>query len=82
MNQIITKIICLFLLLSVFSLMPPMVEAQFGVGGVAPGTDPTVPITGAGNPGGPVVPFDGGMSLMLLASGVSYCAKKLRRVKQ
>jgi hypothetical protein len=30
---------------------------------------------------GPVVPFDGGMSLMLLASGVGYASKKLKRKK-
>ncbi len=28
---------------------------------------------------GPTVPFDGGMSLMLLASGIGYGVKKLKR---
>ena len=27
----------------------------------------------------PAVPFDGGMSLMLIASGIGYSAKKLRK---
>jgi len=35
---------------------------------------------GNGSPvGGPIVPFDGGMSLMLLASGIGYGVKKLRK---
>ena len=35
---------------------------------------------GNGNPvGGPIVPFDGGMSLILLASGVGYGVKKLNK---
>jgi len=28
---------------------------------------------------GPTVPFDGGMSLMLAASGIGYVSKKLKR---
>ena len=42
-----------------------------GIGG------PGSPGDGPGGDGGPVVPFDGGMSLMLLASGIAYAAKKL-----
>ena len=38
-----------------------------GSGGSTPGLD-----------GGPVVPFDGGMSLVLLASGVGYVTRKLK----
>ena len=45
------------------------------------------PNPGPGNQGsgtgvttdGPQVPFDGGMSLMLAASGIGYVAKKLRK---
>jgi hypothetical protein len=44
-----------------------------GIGG------PGSPSVGVGGDGGPVVPLDGGMSLMLLASGIGYGAKKLRR---
>ena len=30
---------------------------------------------------GPTVPFDGGMSLMLAASGIGYVAKRMKRNK-
>ena len=43
-----------------------------GIGG--PGSGGNTP----GDDGGPVVPFDGGMSLMLLATGVGYVAKKMK----
>ena len=43
-----------------------------GIGG------PGSPTVGVGADSGPVVPFDGGMSLLLLASGISYSAKKLK----
>lgn len=47
------------------------------------------PNPGPGNSGstvnttsdGPTIPFDGGMSLMLIASGISYGAKKLKKEK-
>ena len=49
----------------------------------SPADDPG--INGPGSPnngptgdGSPVVPFDGGMSLMLAASGISYAAKKIK----
>ena len=43
-----------------------------GIGG------PGSPTVGVGADSGPVVPFDGGMSLMLAASGIAYASKKLR----
>ena len=43
-----------------------------GIGG------PGSPGDGPGGDGGPVVPFDGGMSLMLLASGIGYASKKIK----
>ena len=43
-----------------------------GIGG------PGSPGNGPGGDGGPVVPIDGRMSLMLLASGVAYAAKKIK----
>ena len=43
-----------------------------GIGG--PGSGGNTP----GDDGGPVVPFDGGMSLMLLASGIGYASKKIK----
>lgn len=46
-----------------------------GIGG--PGTNGSAP---AGD-GAPIVPFDGGMSLMLAASGIGYAAKILKKKK-
>ena len=46
-----------------------------GIGG------PGSPSVGVGGDGGPVVPFDGGMSLMLVVSGIGYAAKKIRKVE-
>ena len=43
-----------------------------GIGG------PGSPGNGPSGDGGPIVPFDGGMSLMLVASGISYAAKKVK----
>jgi hypothetical protein len=43
-----------------------------GIGG------PGSPGNGPSGDGSPIVPFDGGMSLMLAASGISYVAKKLK----
>ena len=42
-----------------------------GIGGPGIGAAP------AGD-GSPIVPFDGGMSLVLLASGIGYATKKVR----
>ncbi len=47
-----------------------------GIGG------PGSPSEGVGGDGGPVVPFDGGMSLMLAASGIAYASKKVRGMKK
>ena len=43
-----------------------------------PGTNGSGVLADGGS-GGPGVPFDGGMSLMLVASGIGYAAKKLKR---
>jgi len=43
-----------------------------GIGG------PGSPSEGVGGDGGPVVPFDGGMSLMLAASGIAYASKIIK----
>ena len=45
-----------------------------GIGG------PGSPGDGPGGDGGPVVPLDRDLSLMLLASGVGYAAKRLKKV--
>lgn len=55
-------------------------KAQFGGTGGTPGAGGTgggFPTTG----GGPVVPFDGGMSLLLAAAGVGYARGKLSKGK-
>ena len=46
-----------------------------GIGGPGSGSGPSGTPSGDG---GPVVPFDGGMSLVLAASGISYASKKLK----
>ncbi len=65
----------LVILFTLFSNM--IVNAQTpaddpGIGGPGVGAAP------AGD-GSPIVPFDGGMSIMLIASGIGYGAKKMRR---
>ena len=44
-----------------------------GIGG------PGSPGNGPSGDGGPIVPFDGNLSLILLAVGIAYSAKKLNR---
>jgi len=60
------------------------VNAQFNIGG--PGTSGSGINANGTQSGGPLpsptVPFDGGMSLMLVASGIGYVAKKLKRKQQ
>ena len=46
-----------------------------GIGG------PGSPSVGVGSDGSPVVPFDGGMSLLLLVSGIGYAAKNARKTE-
>ncbi len=54
-------------------------NAQFSING--PGTNGSgTNANGTGNDN-PNVPFDGGMSLVLAASGISYAAKKLKGLK-
>jgi len=74
------KIVMVTLVLIVSFLIAQHSEAQFGGGGGTPGGGGTgggIPGTG----GGPEVPFDGGMSLMLIASGIGYGAKYLKKQK-
>lgn len=46
-----------------------------GIGG------PGSPGNGPSGDGAPIVPFDGGMSLMLAASGIAYASKKISASK-
>lgn len=65
-----------------FVLSIVAVNAQFSGTGSAPGTQGSgVGIPQAGGTKTPVVPFDGGMSLMLLVSGVGYASKQLKKKK-
>jgi hypothetical protein len=64
-------------MIAILILTATIANAQFGIGG--PGTNGSgINANGTTN-GTPTVPFDGGMSLMLAASGIGYAAKKLRR---
>lgn len=72
------KIFFLPVVLVTVLLISLQTEAQFSNGGGTPGGGGSgggIPPTG----GGPVVPFDGGMSLMLLASGIGYGFDKLKK---
>ena len=46
-----------------------------GIGGVGSPTG-----GGLTGDGGPVVPFDGGMSLLLLATGIGYASKSMKKL--
>ena len=78
MKKIITNNQLLSVLLIVgFSLATVVVQAQ------SPADDPG--INGPGSPnngptgdGSPVVPFDGGMSLIFAASGIAFGMKKVK----
>ena len=75
------KIVGMFFWATVFSLsIYTTVNAQSpaddpGIGG------PGAPSNGPTGDGAPVVPFDGGMSLMLAASGIGYVAKRMKKVE-
>ena len=74
--QTIKKALQLFGLVLILSLcLNTNIKAQSpaddpGIGG------PGSPGNGPSGDGSPVVPFDGGMSLMLAVSGISYAVKK------
>lgn len=61
----------------VLSLITYTLHAQPPGGPGAPGG---TAIPKDSSPSNPQVPFDGGMSLMLAASGISYAAKKLKDI--
>ncbi len=73
------KTIMAAFLISASLFISVQLTAQFGGGGGTPGGGGAgggIPGTG----GGPVVPFDGGMSLVLLAAGVGYSVKRVKRL--
>ncbi len=69
----LVKAVCIIVILTMTTITT---KGQFSIGG--PGTNGSG-INGNGTTLGapsPTVPFDGGMSLLLLASGIGYGAKK------
>ena len=79
--KVVTKRIgILILILFISYCMNSPLKAQTpaddpGIGG--PGTSGSSPASD----GAPIVPFDGGMSLMFLASGVGYAIRKINNEK-
>ena len=67
------RIIVFFLLMSIcvnkLSAQTPADDP--GIGGAGVGSAPS-------GDGSPIVPFDGGMSLILLASGITFASKKVK----
>ena len=66
-------------IIAIVALTTISANAQFNIGG--PGTNGSG-TNANGTPNGspsPTVPLDGGMSLLLAASGISYAARKLKR---
>ena len=82
MQQVTKRIKLVFLTMVIGILFTTIhVQAQSpaddpGIGG------PGSPSIGVGADSGPVVPFDGGMSLLFAASGVTYVSRKLRDRKK
>jgi len=83
MKKILSTNIKLVILSCILLMSLNKVNAQFNIGG--PGTNGSgIYANGAqnqGGSGGPAVPFDGGMSIMLIAAGISYSSKKLKKQK-
>jgi len=74
----IIKAVCIIVIVIMTSIT---VKAQFNIGG--PGTNGSgINGNGTNDAPSPTVPLDGGMSILLLASGISYGAKKLRNKKR
>jgi len=77
-KAIMSKKLLGLLLIAGMSFASMIVHAQSpaddpGIGG------PGSPGNGPSSDGSPIVPFDGGMSLMLSASGIGYLSKKIKR---
>jgi len=77
MRSVTKTIGAIALVLAISFCLNTSVKAQSpaddpGIGG------PGSPGDGPSGDGGPVVPFDGGMSLMLIASGIGYGYKMIK----
>ena len=78
MKAILNNLVKAVYILVILIMTSITVKAQFNIGG--PGTDGSG-INGNGTPNNsPAVPFDGGLSLVLLVSGVGYAAKKQKPI--
>ena len=76
MKLVTNKVIRLAFIILMSVFVSTIVMAQTpaddpGIGGPGVGAAPS-------GDGSPIVPFDGGMSLMLLASGIGYSMKKIK----
>ena len=74
MKKILKSVISLsglVLLITIVLVVKVQAQPNPGPGNQGNATGPTTD--------GPTVPFDGGMSLILLASGIGYGTKKLRK---
>jgi hypothetical protein len=76
MKKIITPIAMLLLTVGVANAQTPDPNDP-GIGG--PGSSS---VGAPSSDGVPVVPFDGGMSLMLVASGIGYASKQFKARKK
>jgi len=79
MNAILNTLIKAFFIIIIVLMTSKTVKAQFGIGG--PGTNGSGingNCTSLGAPH-PAVPFDGGMNLVLLASGIGYGQKEFTK---
>ena len=80
MHKITKTLGLLAMAITVSLLVNTVAQAQ------SPADDPG--IGGVGSPtgggltgdGGPIVPFDGGMSLILAASGIGYAGRKVKKL--
>ncbi len=81
MKAVFIKGIKAMVILFLFVMATLTVHAQFNIGG--PGTNGSGTNANGTKSGGalPSVPFDGGMSLILLTSGIGYGARKLKANK-
>jgi hypothetical protein len=73
MKKILLPIAMLLLIIGVANAQTPDPNDP-GIGGQGSSS-----VGAPSSDGVPIVPLDGGMSLMLLASGVGYASKKLKR---
>jgi hypothetical protein len=78
MNKVLKTSVKVLVIAIIFTMANFKSNAQGNPGG--PGAAGSgVTYFGSGASGSPVVPFDGGMSLILAASGIGYASKRLKK---